>query len=363
MQELILITGASGFIGSALIRRLAGRYRLVGLTRKGKAPAPAEGLVFDLGSGASVRRALEQVDVRYGRRIAAVIHLAAYYDLSGRPSPKYREITVRGTERLLRALCDFEVECFIFSSTMLVHAPAPPGQCIDENAPLRPQWAYPRSKLHAEEMLRCWSNEMPIAILRLAGIYDDLGHSVFLAQQIARIYERRLLSHLYPGDLDSGQAALHIEDLSDAVDRLIERRIQLPRTVELLLGEPETLSYSELQHTVGRLIHGEDWDTRRIPKPLAKVGAWLQGRLEPLIPDRIDKGEAPFVRPWMIEQADDRYALDIRRARALLGWEPRHRLREVLPRMVDALKADPAAWYRTNRIPPPAGLRSQRAAS
>src|SRR5918996_2838250 len=42
---------------------------------------------------------LRQVRERHGRRIASVIHLAAYFDLTGEPNPKYEEVTVRGTER------------------------------------------------------------------------------------------------------------------------------------------------------------------------------------------------------------------------------------------------------------------------
>src|SRR5438105_15324928 len=52
----------------------------------------------------------------------------------------------------------------------------------------------------------------------------------------------------------------------------------------------------------------------------------------------------------MIDIADDHYALDITRARTLLGWEPRHSLRETLPTMIAALKADPVGWYRANKL-------------
>ena len=45
--------------------------------------------------------------------------------LRGEPSPKYEEVTVRGTERLLRGLKDFDVGQFVFSSTMIVHASLP----------------------------------------------------------------------------------------------------------------------------------------------------------------------------------------------------------------------------------------------
>lgn len=103
----------------------------------------------------------------------------------------------------------------------------------------------------------------------------------------------------------------------------------------------------------------DDWRTLRLPKPIAAAGAWAQGQLEPVIPDAIDGGEAPFIKPFMIAMADDHYALDIRRARDLLGWEPRHRLKDELPRLVAALKNDPAGWYETNGVTPPPGSARQ----
>jgi hypothetical protein len=44
------------------------------------------------------------------------------------------------------------------------------------------------------------------------------------------------------------------------------------------------------------------------------------------------------------------------RARAVLGWEPSHSLRETLPKMVAALKADPRGWYEENKLTPPADV-------
>ena len=79
---------------------------------------------MDLISDYSVEAAFARVSYAYGDRLASVVHLAAYSDFSGEPSSLYDEITVRGTGRLLRALQTFHVEQFIFSSTMLVHAPS-----------------------------------------------------------------------------------------------------------------------------------------------------------------------------------------------------------------------------------------------
>ena len=55
----------------------------------------------------------------------------------------------------------------------------------------------------------------------------------------------------------------------------------------------------------------------------------------------------------MVYMADDHYALDISRARALLGWSPKHRLLDTLPAIVADLKADPQAWYERNKLTPP----------
>jgi len=102
------------------------------------------------------------------------------------------------------------------------------------------------------------------------------------------------------------------------------------------------------------LIHGvEDWPTLRVPKPVATVGAWAQDRLEPAIPDALDQGERPFVKPFMVRMADDHYELDTSCALQLLGWRPRHHLKDRLPLMIAALRRDPKGWYEANGIPLP----------
>lgn len=354
-RQTVLVTGSSGLIGSAVVERFIERFGVIGFDQKGPPHPPpgADCITVDISSDDSVREALATARRRHGTRLASVIHLAAYYDFSGEPSPKYDEITVRGTERLLRGLKDFQVEQFVFSSTMLVHAPCEPSQRINEDWPLDPKWDYPRSKVKTEELIRAEHGDMPVVLLRIAGVYDDQCHSIPIAHQIQRISERWLTSHVYPGDTSRGQAFLHLDDLVEAFLLLVERRDRLPRELTLLLGEPETLSYDELQRQLGRLIHGEEWETRQIPKPLAKAGAWLQDNL-PLV-------EEPFIKPWMIDLADDHYELDITRGRTLLGWTPRTSLRQTLPRMVAALKADPLSWYRENKLQPPPKLEEAAA--
>src|SRR5215207_2806856 len=137
------------------------------------------------------------------------IHLAAYYDTSGEENPKYDAITVQGTRRLLDSLKTFETEQFIFSSTLLVHAPSRGrGVKIDENTPLDPAWAYPKSKAETEALIHERRGPIKSVILRFAGVYDEDCRAAFVAQQIARIAERLPTAFLYTGDLENGQPYL-----------------------------------------------------------------------------------------------------------------------------------------------------------
>jgi hypothetical protein len=119
----------------------------------------------------------------------------------------------------------------------------------------------------------------------------------------------------------------------------VERRHDLPAELPLLLGEPEAPSYDALQRRIGELVRGEPVETRQIPKALAKAGVWLEDEV-------LDQ------EPFMIDQADDHYGLDVSRAERLLGWRPGHALLRELPRIIADLKADPARWYAANKLEP-----------
>ena len=102
--DIILITGANGRIGTAVMRELRKTFsNVVGFDLQSP-PDPPEGctrIPVDITSDSSVTEGLRILRAHHGDRIASVIHLAAYYDFIGKPSPKYDEVTVNGTRRLL----------------------------------------------------------------------------------------------------------------------------------------------------------------------------------------------------------------------------------------------------------------------
>ncbi len=340
-KGLIVVTGSNGFIGSALINRLAETYSGIGLDIAFSTIAPKtyECVCMDITSEKSIRSAFERILFAYGNKITSVVHLAAYYDFSGKPSPLYKKINVEGTERFLNVLQEFEVEQFIFSGSLLVYKPVLPGEKIIEESLLEPQWSYPESKVETEKILFLRRGKIPVLDLRIAGIYNDAGNSLPIVNHIKRIYEKQISSHFFPGNTTHGSPFLHLDDLVEVIGRAIEKRKELPSEIIINLGEPETMSYIELQKTIGKLLYNKEWKTYTIPKILAKAGAWAQNFLND-----------EFIKPWMIDMADDHMELDITKAKKILEWEPNFSLRQTLPKIIQSLKADPESWYKKNKI-------------
>jgi len=352
-KPVVIITGASGAIGTALTTALKGNYSVVALDIR-PASAANDYIETDLTSAPSTELAAKRVRERWGVNVAAIVHLAAYFDFSGNENPAYEAVNEQGTKNLLAALRDLNVERFIYSGTMLVHEAGAPGERIDETTPIAPQWAYPQSKARTEEIIRRHRGDMPATLLHIAGLYDEKTAVPTLSHQIARLYEETIKSRFYSGDLNAGQSFIHGDDLIDAMVRVVERRKDLPDEHALLIGEPEAVGYQRLQNEIGRLIHGEKtWATLRAPAPLAKAAATVEEKSEPVIPDDIDRGEKPFIRGFMVDMASDHYALDISKARRLLDWEPQHAILDTLPALVKNLKKDPISWYEANGISPP----------
>jgi nucleoside-diphosphate-sugar epimerase len=298
-KPIVLITGAASNIGRSLAAEFADGI-------PGRRARPA-GKSADLTSADSLAEAFAEFRQRFGTRIASVIHLVACIDFTGEESPLYQSVNVEGTKHLLRRLQAFQVEQFVYANTLLVHAPGRPGEAIDEEQPIEPGWAYPKSKAAAEEAIVEEHGGIPYVILRLAGLYDEPTSVPTLANQIAHIHQRDLESYFYWGSTLAGQAMVHREDMLAAFRRAVDRRKDIPSGTAILIGEPDAMGYDALQDEIGYLLHGaEDWPTIRLPKPLAAAGALAQAALEPVVPDALDQGEKPFIGPFMVAPASTR---------------------------------------------------------
>jgi nucleoside-diphosphate-sugar epimerase len=343
-KQVIIVTGSCGRIGTQVVKKLDRRYSIIGLEHlKAIYAADNEELVpVDLSSDESVAQAFRHIRHFYGNKIVSVIHLAAYYSFDEQHSTLYDLVTVKGTERLLKALQAFEVEQFIFSSTMLVYAPTELGKLIDESSPVSPKWDYPVSKVHTEAVIAKNKGSAKSVILRIAGVYDDQCHSIPISHQIQRIYEKQMQARLFSGDTSHGAAFLHMDDLVDSILFAVEKRKELSDEVVLLIGEEQTMSYDALQRKISKLLYDKEFKTIRIPKLIAYIGAFILSHI-PFI-------RKPFIKPWMIAFADDHYELNIEKTKNMLGWRPKHFIGDTLPKMIANLKKDPLNWYKINGL-------------
>ncbi len=354
-KPFIMITGADGALGRLLTQAFKFQYQIIRIDR----PGNSCDVEIDLSRENSVNLGMKLVAEKFGRRLKAVFHLAAYFDFSGKDSPLYQALNVDGTRYLLNSLQDFEVDRFIYPSTMLIHKPCSLGETINEDWEVSPKWAYPKSKAAAEETIEHHAKDIPYTIVRLAGIYSDTHAVPTLAHQISRIYEKDFKSAVYAGDKKAGQSFLHTDDMLALFENLVERSDALPKKGAYLVGETETLSYQVLQNQIGCLIHGDRvWKTYTVPELIAKGGAWMEEQAEPVVPDHFDKGEEPFIRPFMIDLASDHYALDTSKIKKAIDWEPTRSLKDTLPTIIENLKKDPSKWYEQNGIVEPQWMES-----
>lgn len=338
-RPVVLIAGGSGMLGRALARVLQPGYASVGAdVQEPSSDVPYHSFHYmDVTSGTSVRYALRQIRKAYGTELAAVVQLVDDFGFADRPLEE--EATIEGTARLLRMLDDFEVGRFIFSSTMLVHAPVSPGETIREDSPLDPRRPYARCKAEIEELIRSHRPAVPYTLVRAAGLYDGFGRHPTLIRQIERIKDHDFKSHFVPSVRGAGQSMVHVDDAAEALARAVDRRSEL-QNGPILIGEPDPPTYAEVRHTIGVLLWGERWPTLHVPGSVARAAVWLGER----------GSDERLHRPDLAETTIDHFALDIGRAGQVLGWQPQHRLIDELPAMIERMRKYPVAWQRANGL-------------
>jgi nucleoside-diphosphate-sugar epimerase len=163
----ILVTGATGKVGSRLAQRLSERGdRVRALVRDRTRAAQLLGgrvelVEGDLLDADSLAAAVQGVD--------AVVHCAAFF--RGATAEQAHAVNDLGTQHLAHAARRASVRRFLFTSTGLVYGPTD-GRLAGEGDPCAPIDAYPRSKLAAERFLLGLGG-LDVRVLRLPFVYGD----------------------------------------------------------------------------------------------------------------------------------------------------------------------------------------------
>ncbi|MEX1028853.1 MAG: NAD(P)-dependent oxidoreductase [Paenibacillaceae bacterium] len=166
----ILVTGATGRVGSRLVPRLLQRGDSVRILVRDPDRAQtlkeqgAEIIVGDLLNAEALTRGVANMD--------AVIHLAAFF--RGATPEESQTINLEGSIALARASIDAGVPRFIFTSTNLVYGPGK-GELFKEDDPFHSTAPYPKSKVAAEQALMELHrvHGLGLRIVRLAFVYGE----------------------------------------------------------------------------------------------------------------------------------------------------------------------------------------------
>ena len=150
----VLLTGASGFVGSAVARALvAAGYPVRALVRAPVARASLAGVPVDCVEG-DIRDA--HAVARAVRGVGHVVHAAADYRLWARDHHELRAVNVEGTRIVMTASRDAGVARIVYTSSVATLAPRPGGAPADESMMLNESeavGAYKRSKIAAERLV------------------------------------------------------------------------------------------------------------------------------------------------------------------------------------------------------------------
>jgi nucleoside-diphosphate-sugar epimerase len=290
MTGVVVVTGASGFVGSHLARGLARRgYRVRCLVRRtsllDRLPVPEVELHYgDVTEPATLGPLVEGAD--------RVFHAAAL--TRARDPEEYRRVNAEGTRNLVRAVRENApaLSRFVLVSSLAAGGTSEPDRLRRESDPDRPHGAYGRSKKEAEEILREEGGALPWTVLRPAAVYGP-GDRDFLV--LARMAARGLLVRV--GRREQRVTVLHVEDL--VAGAVASSEAGTARGETYYLAHPEVTTWTGLGRALAAAL-GKRPHVVLLPRTLvpavgriANAFAGLARRPAPFPPDRLRDLLAP----------------------------------------------------------------------
>lgn len=323
----IFVTGATGYIGSALGRRLAAEgHELCCLVRPTSDTAELEGLgascfVGDIADRYSMRKGMSGADW--------VIHAAA--ELSHEVEPgRMRETNVEGSENVASLAYKLGVGRFLSVSSIVFFGGSPPdGSAVAENAPVQPfPTRYSATKHAGQQAVLGWAEQG----LDVVTVYPSLVYGPPGKKSGVNPLLRRLAKGWMPAlvGADRKTSWVHVEDVVDALARIVASSAEAvpPGRDYLLAGDVATVE--ELADRVASIAGVEP------PKwKLSVTQARLLTRLSAPI-FRL-RGRRPPIDLEQLGSLERHWNFDDSRARRELDWQPRS-LDDGLPPTVEYLK-------------------------
>lgn len=237
----VLVTGASGFVGATLVRRLMAQgHAVVALSRPGAPMRECACLEHDLGGGAPL--ALPE-------GTEAVVHLAqsrAYRAFPGDADEMFR-VNVAGAQEVLQAAARAGVTRVCMASTGTVYEPFD-GALIEDRR-LTPTSYLGASKLAAECLARPFASLFALSVLRIFAPYGPGQTGRLVPDLIARVRDGAPVTLPESGG-GMRFAPIHVDDLC----AVIETALAEGWTTTVNVGAPRSLTIEEAAQAIGAAI-------------------------------------------------------------------------------------------------------------
>ncbi|MDT8993084.1 SDR family oxidoreductase [Curvibacter sp. APW13] len=272
VPELILVTGANGFVGSALVKRLAQDHPeggvMAAVRGKGWTPSMTCEVVEVGGIDGSTcwKRALQGMEV--------VVHCAArvhvMHERSVNPLAEFRKVNVEGTANLARQAAAAGVRRFVYLSSVKVNGESTlPGQPFTAEDPPEPQDAYAISKHEAEQELHriAKSAGMELVIIRPPLVYGAGVKANFAAMMrgVARGVPLPLGAVTF-----NRRSMVALDNLVDLIVVCLKHPLAANQT--FLVSDGEDLSTCELIQRMARAL-GTPARLVYLPTGILRLGA------------------------------------------------------------------------------------------
>ena len=324
MPRTILLTGATGFTGGNLARRLAARGDTVRALVRDAAQAPpllAHGIDVRVGQLTSRNDVIAAA-----RGCDQIHHIAAVFRTAGHPDSYYRDVNIGGTKNVLEAARRVDCERVVHCSTVGVHGHIanPPAS---ETYPFGPGDIYQRTKLEGELAAQAAARRgQRVTIVRPSPIYGE-GDLRFL--KLYRAVARGVFVMI-----GSGTPKLHLVHIDDLLDGILLCSTSEAAIGEVfILGGPQAPTLDELVRHIAQAL-GVAQPRWRVPLwPVKTAGALCEAVCVPL------RVEPPLHRRRVGFFTHHR-EFDCSKAARLLGYAPRVTAAEGIART--------AEWYRAS---------------
>ena len=314
-----LITGAGGFLGSALVRALAAAgHRVRGMVR-GRLPAapPVPGVEWvqgDVNDAASTSRAVSGVDV--------VFHLAGIRRAPVREA--FLRVNAEGTRQVCDASWRSGVRRLVLAGSLAAVGPSRPDRPHVEADPFAPEEWYGESKAEAERIALAHSGQLEVSVARPPRILGPGDRENLVFFKLIRRGIRLVIG--------GGPRPLSVVDVDDVVELLLVLGVH-PRAAgeAFFCPGPETTTLEEIQDEGARVLGVTPRTVRVSPRVLRALATAADAV------SRATGRHLPLNRKLARQLLAPAWTCSGEKARSTLGWTPRVGVRDSIARS--------AAWY------------------